>query len=137
MTHAQRLGLLAALSLTLAGCLPAHLPLAPASEGRHLEITGVEAPPDARTGEAVTVQLKARLYGSCWRVGEARAAVDGAARTVTLGGTAQRAEGACDAKVREESVAVTFTPLAAGTYRLEVPYGITRARLERTIRVLD
>ena len=33
--------------------------------------------------------------------------------------------------------ALTFTPMAAGTYRFEVPFGSDRAKLGRTIRVVD
>lgn len=138
MTNASSLGLAAALAFTLAGCLPAHLPLAPADGGKPLEIVGVDAPADARAGQPVTVKLTARLYGTCARVGEARALMDGAAHTVTLQGTALRAGSEpCGEGVREEVVPVTFTPSAAGTYRLSVPHGIERARLERTVRVLD
>ncbi len=138
MTNASRLGLAAALVLTLAGCLPAHLPLAPGDGGRPLEIVGVDAPSDARAGQPVTVKLTARLYGACARVGAARALMDGAARTVTLQGSAlQDGAGPCGDTVREEVVPVTFTPTAAGTYRLAVPYGIDRARLERTVRVIE
>lgn len=134
-----RLAALAAAALLLPGCLSAHLPIAPAG-GRALEIVGVDAPASARVGQPVAVKLTTRLYGSCARVGDARAVVDGQALTVTLQGTATTTlDGAspCTDGVREEVVAVGFTPTNAGTYRLAVPHGIERARLERTISVVE
>lgn len=135
--YARTLGLL--LTLAASGCAASGLPIEPAATERNLEIVKLDAPESAKAGQPLTLTVTARLYGAGWRVGAARARTDEASRTIVIAGTAIPVPGAAPgaAAVHEETTSLTFTPQAAGTYRFEVPFGSERAKLGRTIRIMD